>query len=124
MSETIERKKDNLFAKLAGQHSPAVHEEPAAVAITPPADTPPSPAPVEAKPKTSPTKKKVEPVKGKLGMNDHDCGHCQHGTAAIASTQTDDASLPRSLHLIPFDVLRYISHIPDRLPKPNWQPAI
>jgi hypothetical protein len=65
-----------------------------------------------------------KPVKSKLGMNDHDCGHCQHGTAAISSIQADNPSLPQALRLIPFDVHRYISHIPDRIPKPNWQPAI
>jgi hypothetical protein len=42
-----EKKKENLFANLAKQQRPAVHEEPAAAVATPPADTPPSPAPVE-----------------------------------------------------------------------------
>jgi hypothetical protein len=65
-------KKENLFANLAKQQAPMVHEEPAAAAATPPADTPPSPAPVEAKPKTPPTKKRPEPVKGKRD-NPDDC---------------------------------------------------
>lgn len=60
-----EKKKENLFANLAKQQRPAVHEEPAAAVATPPADTPPSPAPVEEQKKSPAAKKKPEPVKGK-----------------------------------------------------------
>lgn len=58
-------KKENLFANLARQQSPAVPEEAPAPVVAPPADTLPPPAPLEVKPKTSPAKKKSEPVKGK-----------------------------------------------------------
>ena len=53
-------KNENLFAKLAGQQRPAVPEEPATEAATPPEHTSPSPAPVEAKQKSPPAKKKPE----------------------------------------------------------------
>lgn len=69
-----DKKKENLFATLAKQQRPAVHEEPAAAAVLPPPeDTPPSPAPVEVKPKPPAAKKKPEPVKGKRD----DPNYCQ-----------------------------------------------
>ena len=58
-------KKENLFANLAKQQTPMIHEEPVAPVVTPPAATPHSPAPVEAKPKPSAAKTKPDPVKGK-----------------------------------------------------------
>ena len=66
-----DNKKENLFANLAKQQTPMVHEEPAAAVAIPQADTPPSPAPVEAKQKTSAVKKKPEPVKGKRDNPDY-----------------------------------------------------
>jgi hypothetical protein len=65
-------KKQNLFAKLAGQQPRPVPEEPAAEVVEPPAASNPPPAlPVEAKPKSSAPKKKPEPVKGKRDNPDY-----------------------------------------------------
>lgn len=70
-----DRKKENLFAKLAQQNARAEAAAPAeaapAVEPTPEADTSPSPAPVAATPAETPkakpaaTRKKAEPVAGK-----------------------------------------------------------
>jgi hypothetical protein len=58
-------KKENLFANLARQQAPVVPEEAPALVVSTPADTIPSPAPLEVMQKSSPAKKKPEPVKGK-----------------------------------------------------------
>jgi len=104
-----ESKKENLFAKLAGQQTRAlVHEEPAAPVVVAPADTAPSPAPVEAKQKPSPAKKKPEPVKGKRDNPNY----CQ-ANAYVPK------SLRRAVDKALFDVegLDYSSLIEDLLKK-------
>lgn len=103
-----EKKKENLFAKLAGQQRPAVVEEPAAAAETPAEDTPPSPAPVDAKPKAPSAKKKPEPVKGKRDNPDY----CQ-ANAYVPKT------LRRAVDKALFDVegLDYSTLIEDLLRK-------
>lgn len=66
-----DRKKENLFAKLAAQQAKPAASDAAATAATPLEDTPPSPAPVETpKPKPS-ARKKAEPVRGKKNNPDY-----------------------------------------------------
>jgi hypothetical protein len=66
-----EKKKENLFAKLAQQN--AVRDDAAAAGVASAEDTPPSPAPAD-KPKTKPASKKTpEPARGKR----YDPDYCQ-----------------------------------------------
>jgi hypothetical protein len=66
-----EKKKNNMFAKLAQHNAKANHDDAGGVAIASSDDTPPSPAPAD-RPKTKPTSKKVpERVRGKRDDPDY-----------------------------------------------------
>jgi hypothetical protein len=66
-----EKKKDNMFAKLAQHNARANQDDAGGVAVASPEDTPPSPAPTD-RPKTKSSAKKIpERVKGKRDDPDY-----------------------------------------------------
>lgn len=103
-----DKKKENLFARLAQQNAQASRDELSIKADPPADDSPPSPAPPAAKPKSSTPKQKPEPARGKRDNPDY----CQA-----------NAYVPKSLRkavdraLLDIDGLDYSSLVTDLLRK-------
>lgn len=100
------KKKDNMFAKLAQQN--AVREDTDAAGVTALENTPPSPAPTDRAKTKTPSRKPPEPAKGKRDNPDY----CQA-----------NAYVPKSLRrsvekaILDVDGLNYSSLIEDLLRK-------
>ena len=60
-------------------------------------------------------------TKSKLGTSDNDCGCCHHASANIFATLDGEAPFVKSTTLVAYETRPYLSHLPDRPTKPNWQ---
>lgn len=65
-----------------------------------------------------------QPSKGKLGMNDADCGYCHLSCGNIVSTLQSQLTFSKFSTPVEFQLYPYSSHIPDGLAKPDWRLAI
>lgn len=64
-----------------------------------------------------------QPSKGKLGVNDNDCGYCHLSCVNFVPTHQSQLIFPKASTSVEFQLPFYQSHIPDGLARPNWRHA-